>query len=608
MNNDRFGAIILAAGVLVAGLIIALLYWHQVKVQRETIRIHGVALVRALSLVEMSKLAPETGSSSLLAALTGIERSDAFAYGVVVTKSGEKRFEVASPGVIVPAATMPTEPASWFGEHLLKSPGEGREIREFYGPVLNHGELKGFVRIGYYANPRFLPFDNISYIAVMALPIFLLTALSIFMIRRETQPLSRLNQRMDEMAEAYGAGEAGLGARLDYRDLAQRFDKFMQLVQSRAREMDKQYLSAQTSSRLLAYKQERANAVLDALPEAVLVLDGSAEPNYANPKIEPLLGVSRDEVIGAPPQKWCRDKEVLELLTRLAQQTGPIVDANIVEYSPQEHPDRRISVSAYPLFSPRDHTVLLGRLIVFREISDEYRVRQAGTEFVAQVSHELKTPLANIAGYSELLLDHARIEEHERVNAVNVIHDETERAAALIDNLLHISKLESGTLPIHRQRVRLPDLLRDTADSMSKNAATKGVSLELKLAPDLGSARLDKNLFRIALDNLVSNAIKYSNAGGKVFLSAENLDDLQTKISVRDEGIGISAEDRARVFDKYYRSHAREVGARGGHGLGLFLAKQIVELHQGTISVSSEPGKGSEFTIVFHPQTQQLED
>jgi signal transduction histidine kinase len=247
-------------------------------------------------------------------------------------------------------------------------------------------------------------------------------------------------------------------------------------------------------------------------------------------------------------------------------------------------------------------------LVVFREISDEYRARQAGAEFVAQVSHELKTPLSNIAGYSELLLDYATLGERERVNAVNVIHDETERAAALINNLLNIAKLETGTLPIHRERVRVPDLLRDAADSMGKSAAIKGISLELHIAPDLGSARLDKGLFRIALDNLLSNAIKYSDAGGRVTLSAENLDDLQTKISVRDEGIGISPEDRARVFDKYYRCSERGVVSRGGHGLGLFLAKQIVELHHGTISVSSEPGKGSEFTIQFHGQTQQLEE
>lgn len=608
MSNNRFGAIILAAGVLFAGLIIGLLHWNQVRVHRDNIRVQGVAMVRALSAVEMPRLAPASGARSLLTALTSVQRGDAFAYGAVVTKAGERVFETASPGIVVPAAIMPTEAASWFGEQLRDSPGDGRKIREFYGPVLAHGELGGFVRVGYFDTPKFISFTDISYVAAMALPVFLLTALCIFLIRQETRPLARLSQRLDEAGKVFGAAAAGFGPGLDLRDLAHRFDEFMRLVQSKSQALDQQYIAAQTSSRLLAYKQEKANAVLDAIPEAVLVVDSSSAPTYANPKVEPLLGVNRQEIIGEPPHKWCKNVEVLALLNRLADQAGRVMGANRIEYSPDGHPDRKISASAYTLFAPRDHATVLGTLVVFRDVSEEHRARQAGAEFVAQVAHELKTPLGNIAGYSELLLDYAMLDELDRVRAVNVIHDETERAAALINNLLNISKLETGALPLRRQRVRLPDLLRDAADSMGKSAATKSIALKLKLAPDLGSVRLDKDLFRIALDNLLSNAIKYSNPGGKVTLGAENLDDLQTKISVRDEGIGISSEDAARVFDKYYRSGADEVGSRSGHGLGLFLAKQIVELHHGSITLSSEPGRGSEFAILFHGQTQQLEE
>ena len=610
MKNDLPGLLMVGAAIVVVGLIVGLLYSHQVKVHRDKVRVYGVALTRALSSAELPQLVSEPARNSLVSTLVSVQDSDAFAYAAVVTKSGERLFESVSAGSIVPAASMPSssDPTTWFGEQSVTSPGETRKIREFFGPVLKGGELAGFVRVGYYETPQDgILAGDISYVALLALPVFLLTALCFFMIRRETRPLARLSEKMDEIGKTYGVGEAGLRPSLEYRDFVQRFDQFMQLVQSKAREIDQQYLSAQTSSRLLSYKQEKANAVLDAIPEAVMVIDESSVPTYANPKIEPLLGVSRQEMIGVAPQKWCRNKEVLALLMRLTNQGGPVINTTSIEYSPEEHPDRRISVAAYPLFSPRANTTLLGMLVVFREISEEYRARQAGAEFVAHVSHELKTPLSTIAAYSELLLNYATLDDHERVNAVNVIHDETERAAALINNLLNISKLETGTLPIQRQRVKMLDLLRDAADSMGKNALTKGVSLELKVAPDLSSARLDKDLFRIALDNLLSNAIKYSNPGGQVTLCAENLDDLEMKISVRDQGIGISPEDCRKVFEKYYRSSDKEVASRSGHGLGLFLAKQIVELHHGTISVSSELGKGTEFTIQFHSQTQQLE-
>ncbi len=300
MKHDRFGAVMLVAGVLVAGLIAALLYWHQLRVHRDSIRIHGVAMVRALSLVEMPRLAP--GATSLLSALARVQRSDAFAYGVVVSKSGAKLSEITSPGTIVPAASMPAEPASWFGEHLLTSPGDGRKIREFFGPVLTQGELEGYVRVGYYDRPKFMPFADISAVALMALPIFLLTALSVFMIRREIRPLAALGERIEETSAAYGPPGGRFGKGFDLRQFTQRFDAFMALVENKLHETHHQRLDAQAAGHLLTYKQAKTEAVLNAVPDGVLVVDETCVPVFANPKVTPILGVSREELIGKEPE------------------------------------------------------------------------------------------------------------------------------------------------------------------------------------------------------------------------------------------------------------------------------------------------------------------
>lgn len=453
-----------------------------------------------------------------------------------------------------------------------------------------------------------LTIGDVPDIVSIALPVFLLTALSYWMIRRETRLLSQLGARMDEVGKAYGLEAIDSGPATEFRRFIERFDRFLQLVNAKVHELDQQGLEAQTASRLLAYKHEKAEAVLDAIPEGVLVIDRSGVPAFANPKVEPLLGVSRQELIGQPAQKWCTNKEVLSLLMRFTQATDPAVHAEGIEFSPAEHPDRRTSVSFYPLFSPRDRATHFGLLVVFRDISREYVAKQAGAEFVAQVSHELKTPFSVLAAYSELLMDYHTLPEVERVNAVNVIRDEVERAAALINNLLNISRLESGSLPVVRQRVKVHDLLRGSFESMSKSAQTKGVALELKIPPELGSARLDKDLFRIAIDNLLGNAIKYSDSGDRVTLSAEYLEDRQMRISVKDQGIGIPAQDRDKVFRKYYRSDSEAASTRGGHGLGLYLAKQIVELHHGKIGVSSGPEKGTTFTVEFEAQHARLEE
>ncbi len=597
----------IAASLVVIAIVSGLLYKHQVKLHEDKTRVHGVALSRALSGMQYSQIVSSTNNAGLLHSLINVQNNEDFAYAAVVDLAGEKLYETTSAGSIVPAATMPTEPFAWFGEHNLTSPGDGRQIREFFAPVMNIDQLAGFVRIGYYNQPASQLNDQISSFGLMALPIFLLTTLSYFLIRREIKPLGRLSEKIEQASLIYGVPVSASGHSHDLGDFIQRFDQFIQLVQSRVHRMNLESVSTQTASHLLSYKQEKAESALNSIPDAVLVIDNACIPTFANQKIEPVLGVNREAIIGKQPQDWCDNKEVLAFLMRFRSPSLTMRSTNI-EYAPENNPDRRISISAFPLFSPRDQNTLFGMLIVFRDISKEHLAKQAGAEFVSHVSHELKTPLNTLSAYSELLLDYASLAETERVDAVNVINSEVERMAALINNLLNISKMETGTLQLARKRVKIHDLLQDAFNSMNSNALGKGVALELKIPPDLGSARLDKDMFRIAIDNLLSNAIKYSNAGGKVTLCAQALDDDQIQISVRDQGIGIAPEDSQKIFMKYYRANNSETALRSGHGLGLYLAKQIIELHHGAISVNSELGKGTEFIITFKAQAVQLEE
>jgi signal transduction histidine kinase len=607
MKNDRLGLMMIVASLFVIAIVSGLLYKHQVKLLQERTRVHGVALTRALSGMGYSQLVSNPGKEGLMRSLVYVQDNEDFAYGIIVNVAGEKLYEITSAGSIAPAAVMPTEPFAWFGEHNLISPGDGRQIREFFAPILNGDTLAGFVRVGYYSKPMNLFSDQISSFGLMALPIFLLTTLSYFLIRREIKPLVQLSEKMEQASLSYGVQAPTPARDYDLDDFIQRFDQFIQLVQSRVHQMDMASVSTQTATHLLSYKQEKAESALNSIPDAVLVIDNSCIPTFANQKVEPILGVNRDAIIGKPPQEWCENKDMLAFLMRFRSPTFAMRPANI-EYVPDDNLDRRITISAFPLFSPRDQNTLFGMLIVFRDISKEHLAKQAGAEFVSHVSHELKTPLNTLSAYSELLLDYASLSETERVDAVNVIHSEVERMDALISNLLNISKMETGTLQLARKRVKMHELLQDAFNSINSNALGKGVALELKIPPDLGSVRLDKDMFRIAIDNLLSNAIKYSNSGGKITLSAQALDDYQIQISVRDQGIGISPEDSEKVFLKYYRASNSETASRSGHGLGLYLAKQIIELHHGSITVNSELGKGTEFIITFRAQPVQLEE
>jgi len=164
-----------------------------------------------------------------------------------------------------------------------------------------------------------------------------------------------------------------------------------------------------------------------------------------------------------------------------------------------------------------------------------------------------------------------------------------------------------GTVAMRRQRVKLAELLEDVYQTMSRNKLAESLEFDLKLPHELGTIQLDKDLVRVCLNNLISNAIKYNNPGGKIELIAEEYD-TEVNIRVRDTGIGISPEDQHRIFSKFFRSDDDEVRKRTGHGLGLSLVNEIVKLHHGKIQLNSTPGEGSEFVISFKKENNMLKD
>jgi len=197
---------------------------------------------------------------------------------------------------------------------------------------------------------------------------------------------------------------------------------------------------------------------------------------------------------------------------------------------------------------------------------------------------------------TEALFNEGADDPESRVESANIMHDEIERLAGLIDNLLSITKIETGQISVGRQRLRLRDFLQDTFDVAARSEKARELTFEIDLPPDVPSIMADKDLLRIAINNLLTNAVKYSRPGGVVTMNCEETE--QTiRIVVSDTGIGIDPDEQGRIFDRFYRSENPEARQRVGHGLGLSLARDIVQLHHGTLTVNSTPGEGSEFII-----------
>jgi signal transduction histidine kinase len=222
------------------------------------------------------------------------------------------------------------------------------------------------------------------------------------------------------------------------------------------------------------------------------------------------------------------------------------------------------------------------------------------TEFVSMVSHELRVPLTSIQGYAELLLEDEQIAEEGR-ESLTIVKRNSERLLGLINDLLDLSRIEAGRVDLHCTTLDLACLIREVADSLRPLIEAKRQGLRLDIGDALPAVCADSDRVTQILTNLISNAHKYTPMEGSIIVAARR-DDGFVRVDVSDTGIGLSAEEQAQLFTKFFRAHDRSPNAGGGTGLGLVITRLLVELHGGRIRVSSAPGQGSTFTFSLPAQ------
>ncbi len=589
--------------MLVIAFTIGLLVVDQRDDRESEIRARGVSLVRLLAGLPSDRLVDDRASQSVLQLVSFSQGTQDFAYAALVDVAGNPLAEVSAPGVIVPAAPLSDEPSGWMGERALTLAAEPGAIMEFYAPIFRAGDLAGQIRLGFHAPRYTLLQQQVPIAATLALSIFLLTPLFYFLLRREIRPLAAASAEIETLLRESGQVQASSAGAPSLAAFAARFNEFVARAQSRIHELENERGELLASAKLISYKKSRVDTILQTLPDAVLVLDEHGKTTYANDRVGALLHTAKEDVLAKSPRDWCKESQVVDFLTRYQSSTATryVTDTLRFQSFGANESARTLALNGYPLFSPREGSDIHGTLVVIRDVTEETLAQANRTEFVAHLGHELKTPLNTLALYSEMLLDMNKGDEAERINAVNTIHDEVERLVSLVNNLMSITRIEMGSMELDKQRVRLLDLLEDIRVSLGRAAEQNGVQIEIGMPRQVDAVHVDKDLLRIALNNLVSNAIKYNHPGGRVSIDVEDAQDALL-IRVSDTGLGISAADAKRVFDKFYRSESSDVRLRSGHGLGLSLAREIVALHGGELTVESTLGQGSTFTIALWKQ------
>ena len=373
-------------------------------------------------------------------------------------------------------------------------------------------------------------------------------------------------------------------------------DEVLNGVRKQVQALRKESKLLKTSTRVLAYQKSNAESILRSLPEGILVLETTGQVTFVNQQFLRWYQLKSEDVLGKLPQEWCAQHEQTAFLKRFCGTLARRAEKAPLDRNPPGKPGAVLSAMAYPMFSARDEGVINNTLVVFSDVTSEVSAQASRDEFATALAHELKTPLHAIGLQAEMLLEEDVLDDATRIEAANFIQEEVGHVSDLVRNMLNITRIESGSLSINRKLTKFADLVNNAIDNLETMAAEQQVVIQRHIPDAMEASYLDKDLLRVAVNNLLSNAIKYNKPGGEVRVSLSD-NDAQVTLVVEDTGIGIPETDRLRIFDKFYRGEDSAVRARPGHGLGLSLAREIIDLHNGSVAVESEIGKGTRFTV-----------
>ncbi|MGZ8706135.1 MAG: GAF domain-containing protein [Gaiellaceae bacterium] len=337
----------------------------------------------------------------------------------------------------------------------------------------------------------------------------------------------------------------------------------------------------------VSLEKERSVAILANIADGIVAVDRDGCVVLWNAAAEEITGVPQEEAIGRTTvQVLQRQLESAEAETRSGQRLISITRGGEEVW---------LSLSEAVMRDPLG--AVAGRIFAFRDISADRMVEQVKSDFVAAVSHELRTPLTSIYGFAETLLrQDIPFGEEERRTFLGYIASESERLTEIVDQLLNVARLDAGDLQVELSRIDVGSVVSELVETVAESGAMNGHRFEIDLPDEPLAAEADPDKVRQVFNILVENALRYSPRGGTVTVGARRSDD-RVEVRVADEGIGIPAAERERIFRKFYRAESAARDGAAGTGLGLFIAKELVTAMGGRIWVESTEGEGSSFSF-----------
>lgn len=444
-------------------------------------------------------------------------------------------------------------------------------------PIKRGGNLIGFIRLSKSLHDiNTVNIKNIRSYLIFSLLFIVLTMALIWKFSLDIfTPLKRITK----MARKLARGELEERIRLrNYQNeigtLSQAFNYMADQLQKKIEEISEE--------------KSRAEAILNNTVNGLIATNKYNRVRIVNPAARKMLGIEEKEVKGRELIEVVRNHKIVKFL-ETAFNKDEIINKEII----LQRTDKKVfSCSFVPIHS--EGREVTGGIIVFNDITELRKLEQVRKEFVANASHELKTPLTSIIGYVDTILEND-IKDHKMIKRfLNIIKNEADRLYLLIRDLLDLSKLENNSLQGEMKPSNLVEIIHKASDILDDKAYEKDINLMVDVQKHLPPVKMIPEQIEQVLINLIDNAIKYTPEGGEVIIRAYRRNG-KVFVEVEDNGIGIPAGDLDRIFERFYRVDKARSRKLGGTGIGLSIVKHIIQNHDSEIEVESEQGKGSVF-------------
>ena len=338
--------------------------------------------------------------------------------------------------------------------------------------------------------------------------------------------------------------------------------------------------------RVLTDERNRSAAILRSMIEGVAVISAQERVLFSNRAFSQILGLETIVVEGRPLVEVVRQSDLLAVIKR-ALANHEEISSEIVVGTVRP---RSFAVTASPVRAEGP----TGAVLVLHEISELRRLERVRQDFVANISHEFRTPLTAIQGFAETLLGGALDDTANRRRFVEIIRNHATRLARLTEDLLELSRIEAGQMELEFRPVSVQYLIESCLETARLKAAQRDLIVEVDIPDGLPSIRGDANRLQEVLQNLLDNAVQYTPENGRIDVQAAQVGGAVV-LTVADTGIGIPQAEQGRIFERFYRVDAARSREAGGTGLGLSIARHIVDAHGGKLWVESAVGEGSRF-------------